>query len=483
MEEDEKEKKKRIINDTLKNCAVFLNEDNSNNSKWFSFKSYMKNASDTFKFNYLSRSFKTKYPENTKLQIYNNQFDLTDENERDKFENFLKNIIYFSYRKNYPNQKSYKTNENFNSDCGWGCMIRSSQMIFAKAIYEIIKYGGEDISHSLFDTICCFIEYPFNVSETPPILSKYKKKIEDLFTNKKKNEKLKNENENKEIIEKKEKNETEIGIKNDIISNNRNKKIIGIYPPFSIKNICSIGEIVNKSCGEWFSDANMPLIFKIINNNYKIIDNLEIINFQTTIIIDKILKKCFKEISLNNKNFKENNSFLFENKKYQFIKYGLIFVSVRIGINSIDKVYYESIKNLFNCKECLGFIGGKSYKASYFIGHDDNNILYLDPHHAQDSVIPPLNSEKIQSYLNKTIFQLSFEKLQPAFTIAFLFRDLNEFKDLYQYFTQNTSNDNSCFFFSNHNFFNHDSSDDNDNYKESENEKNDIYIDNENDDF
>ena len=65
MEEDEKEKKKRIINDTLKNCAVFLNEDNSNNSKWFSFKSYMKNASDTFKFNYLSRSFKTKYPENT----------------------------------------------------------------------------------------------------------------------------------------------------------------------------------------------------------------------------------------------------------------------------------------------------------------------------------------------------------------------------------------------------------------------------------
>ena len=186
MEEDEKEKKKRIINDTLKNCAVFLNEDNSNNSKWFSFKSYMKNASDTFKFNYLSRSLKTKYPENTKLQIYNNQFDLTDEKERDKFENFLKNIIYFSYRKNYPNQKSYKTNENFNSDCGWGCMIRSSQMIFAKAIYEIIKYGGEDISHSLFDTICCFIEYPFNVSETPPILSKYKKKIEDLFTNKKK---------------------------------------------------------------------------------------------------------------------------------------------------------------------------------------------------------------------------------------------------------------------------------------------------------
>ena len=43
MEEDEKEKKKRIINDTLKNCAVFLNEENSNNSKWFSFKSYMKN--------------------------------------------------------------------------------------------------------------------------------------------------------------------------------------------------------------------------------------------------------------------------------------------------------------------------------------------------------------------------------------------------------------------------------------------------------
>ena len=142
-------------------------------------------------------------------------------------------------------------------------------------------------------------------------------------------------------------------------------------------------------------------------------------------------------------------------------------------------MYYNSITNLFNCKECIGFIGGKSYKASYFIGCAQKNILYLDPHQAQDSIIPPINKDNIQTYLNKNLFQLPIKNLQPAMTIGFLFRDLNEFKDLYQFFMDNSNKEGCCFFVQQHYSVNNkDSSDESGNDNEKENEKDYLYVDN-----
>ena len=74
--------------------------------------------------------------------------------------------------------------------------------------------------------------------------------------------------------------------------------------------------------------------------------------------------------------------------------------------------------------------------------------------------------------------------MQSGFTIGFIFRDLNEFKDLYQYFLGNNENENSFFFLRNHSNYNLDSSDEeNINNIENDNDKNEKYIDNDNDDF
>ena len=45
-------------------------------------------------------------------------------------------IIWFSYRKNFPklNHKKLPKTESFISDTGWGCMIRSCQMMFAECL-------------------------------------------------------------------------------------------------------------------------------------------------------------------------------------------------------------------------------------------------------------------------------------------------------------------------------------------------------------
>ena len=133
----EKEIRNAIIYQTLRKNVIFSN-DNQNDNIYFSLKTKFFNASNIIKFNLLHRCLKTKYPEKTKIKIYDKEYDLRNDNEKKEFELYFRNIIYCSYRNNYPSQKNYKNNIEYNSDCGWGCMIRSSQMILAKAIYEIL---------------------------------------------------------------------------------------------------------------------------------------------------------------------------------------------------------------------------------------------------------------------------------------------------------------------------------------------------------
>jgi hypothetical protein len=62
-------------------------------------------------------------------------------------------------------------------------MIRSGQMIFAKAIYEILIYEKNSNVSSIYNSISLFMEYPFNFKDPQPnIFSQYKLKIQDIIS-------------------------------------------------------------------------------------------------------------------------------------------------------------------------------------------------------------------------------------------------------------------------------------------------------------
>ena len=130
-------------------------------------------------------------------------------------------------------------------------------------------------------------------------------------------------------------------------------------------------------------------------------------------------------------------------------KMGLIFVSNRLGLDNISPEYFPSLKNLFICKECIGLIGGKKHSnsASYFIGYYENNLLYLDPHH-NNPTVSVLDETNINTYINKTLYELNLKTLNPAFTIGFLFRNIKEFKNLLLFFENIKKEENSCFGYS-----------------------------------
>ena len=406
----EKKKEIMVLEKLIKNSVEFENELNNNSGIWSSLKTGLCNTKDSLIYNYVNRGTYFNYSEEKSVHLFNKEYFIYNDEGQTFFEHKFSKILYFSYRKNYPKQINYHDNSEYTSDCGWGCMIRSSQMILARAIYKILKKTTLT-DRSLKLTLYYFLDYPINTNKFPTVLQYYYQKINSFL-------KL-----NKQKVNKK------------------------IFSPFSIRNICIAGELFELSCGQWFSDPKLVSIYDFLNTNLNIIPKLKIIKSVSLIKLETIMNKCFKPININQPISPEIERTIYNNKDYCFEYYGLIFISIRLGIYNISEEYYNSIKDLFSCKQFLGFIGGKDYAASYFIGFNSKNLLYIDPHYSQESVIPPIEDDNIKSYIEKILYQLPFDKLQPAFTIAFLFRDINEYNELINFFEKHNKLKYPCFSF------------------------------------
>ena len=402
-EKEKKTKKEEIITKCIENSYTT----HIISAVPLGWKSEIFNFKDIIKFKLFNFNFNRKfYPQTSTIHFLYKVYNPNNEKGIKEFNKNLNKILLMTYRSK---------------------MIRSSQMIFARMLYKIFKqiYKNQYDSKTLtISAIPYFMDDYIILDDLKG--SDYLVLGLDSYINKLK-----------------------LFLKEKIEKNQYKKsEIQSIDPPFSIHKICIIGEIFGRTCGEWFSDFELPDIYEIINTTFNIIPNLSIMHFNTNIEINKILEKCFeKENDDKNPNLFKNNYFIInQNEKYKLKKMGAIFVSVRLGISMISPEYFPSIKKLFECRQFLGFIGGKADSASYFFGYCDDSLLYLDPHLNQQSD-SYLDDKTKDTYINKTVFELDFKSLQCAFTAGFLFRNLNEFSKLIDFLKKYNDENCPCFHF------------------------------------
>ena len=394
------EKKKKHINkDLIKTMAVLASKIKS---------SVLGNIKCYFISLYYYHNYATKFEYNPKIKpVYLFNKEIT-QNNADEIKDILNTFLYMTYRTNFTNLKTIGLG-NYTTDCGWGCMIRCSQMLLSKAFIE----------KKIFD-----------------LKQKESKKIDNRTINKIRDEVLCLFNDNYLSVEE-TRNHPDYKLfweyYDEIAKESPEyKSIAKIIPPYSIHILSKLGYCD----GKFTSDMNMINCF--ININSDLFDEINIISFCVGIINTKKLFKEFCEPLTDNTN--NNDIVNYNGNKYAFKKGGIIFVSFRFGSDLLDKNYYNVIPFFFSkFRNNLGIIGGNRRRGYYFVGMQGNdNLILADPHFSQKT---EKNPEKYaETYCTDNFYLLNIKEMRCQFSLcvcAFNAQQLNEFLEDAKWFEQN----------------------------------------------
>lgn len=105
----------------------------------------------------------------------------------------------------------------------------------------------------------------------------------------------------------------------------------------------------------------------------------------------------------------------------------LILLGLRLGIDSVNKVYWDSIKYFLSCSQAIGIAGGRPSSSHYFYGYQGNHLFYLDPHFPRPCLsaktVEELTPSAIDTVHTNRIRQLHLEEMDPSMLVGFLIRD------------------------------------------------------------
>eukprot|EP01130_Rhizamoeba_saxonica_P002947 TRINITY_DN1297_c0_g1_i2.p1 TRINITY_DN1297_c0_g1~~TRINITY_DN1297_c0_g1_i2.p1 ORF type:complete len:421 (+),score=81.77 TRINITY_DN1297_c0_g1_i2:705-1967(+) len=273
------------------------------------------------------------------------------------------NFIYFSYRRSFQPICLY----NSTSDIGWGCMVRTGQMILAKALLQ--SYGDARIT-----------------------------------------------------------NESQ----NDAMSPYRS--ILRLFmdapgKPFSIHSIIEANQnlhgvdkkVINRG-GEWFAPTKISLVLMHLVFWHKPSNLIMHVPKTGAVYIEEILNLCENEPG------EQNGEYIEENGEWSPM---FLLIPARIGIEKVNESYIPHLKEILESPYSVGIIGGKPRASLYFIGYQENHIIYLDPHVVQSTVDPDetFSDRVLDTYRCKNVKKMSISKIDPSMSIGFFFASKDEFLD------------------------------------------------------
>jgi cysteine protease ATG4 len=293
-----------------------------------------------------------------------------------------------SSERTYSLSRIYQSMVSYTSDAGWGCMMRSGQMMLAQA----------------------FVHYYLGRGFRLPVEEKQSNVYQMIIS---------------WFLDHEE-------------------------APYSIHRIAQAGTLFNKKIGEWFGPSTIATVLQRLVYEHLKTDFLIYMADQGGIYTDEIEAICtgakdpiqidhdeeLKDTVIVNKSDIEEHNDRPKTKPIDptVWKPVVILMPLRLGLDVLNPIYLDSIKKVFEIPQTLGIMGGKPKSSLYFVGYQEDDVFYLDPHTVQKTI-----GKGSQAITNYKSFHCSVPRkmrildMDPSMALGFLCQGRADFEEFCQH--------------------------------------------------
>lgn len=285
----------------------------------------------------------------------------------------------------------------FTSDVGWGCMIRTSQSLLANCI--ITLQLGRDWRRP---------QLPKQNQKPKTTASHYMLDATNISS----------------------KNEADTGR-----LDRREAEITSMFADhpdclFSVHNFVKHGEAsCGKKPGQWFGPSAAASSIKALHEQRLANQQEPKTTRLSSLFNTSAYESCFKVFISSGSDVYEKLFMQAAITKDNIFKPTLILLGLRLGIDKVNEIYWDSIKAFLASPQAMGISGGRPSSSHYFYGYQGNNLFYLDPHHPRPALDPfNLTEESIETIHTKRIRYLHLSEMDPSMLMGVLIKDEDDWK-------------------------------------------------------
>uniref|UniRef100_A0A8C4NKR4 Cysteine protease n=1 Tax=Eptatretus burgeri TaxID=7764 RepID=A0A8C4NKR4_EPTBU len=320
--------------------------------------------------------------------------------------------IWITYRREFPQLEG----SSLTTDCGWGCMLRSGQMLMAQALLQhflsrdwrseesarLLTQNTEARHGDTADNNFVFVGEGSYSNEMPEFSQI---SIDDLTMRKE--------------------SSSEVA---------KHRHILALFAdqpgaPLGIHQLVTLGRSSGKKAGDWYGPAIVAHIFRkaLECTNELTLQDLTLYVAQDCTVYKKdVMELCggLRDGASRSRSTPSGSCYVSHGFPWRAV---IILVPVRLGGETFNPVYIPYIKKILGLESCIGIIGGKPKHSLYFVGFQDDHIIYLDPHCCQPFVETSQKDFSVESYHCCSPRKTAFSKLDPSCTLGFYCKTRDDF--------------------------------------------------------